>query len=271
MRFRIGASPVPPRRFRLPLDEHSTAPAPLPELYTHVKAPVWGPGKPAETYKRKVKAQVPKRRLKEPVEAQMGAGALFTAKAPIAPRKGRRILEFVAASDRPMVAFLGTIQLRIDRESVDLSRLELGLLSLAVDHNVSELMGRITEATVYPGRLDMEAEISNTATATEAMAEIDDLTRGGGGFSPGFLIHEVRILDEDDDSYDPDQYMQVVCTKWEPYEISSTAIPRNRDAKLRGVASMNSAIMDAPEILHREDLVGLSLAAARQVLDSGHI
>ena len=34
---------------------------------------------------------------------------------------------------------------------------------------------------------------------------------------------------------------------------------------------MNSAIMDAPEILHREDLVGLSLAAARQVLDSGHI
>ena len=33
---------------------------------------------------------------------------------------------------------------------------------------------------------------------------------------------------------------------------------------------MNSnGIMDAPEILHREDLIGLSLAAARKVLASG--
>ena len=33
---------------------------------------------------------------------------------------------------------------------------------------------------------------------------------------------------------------------------------------------MNSnAIMDAPEILHREDMVGLSLAAGRRVLASG--
>ena len=166
-----------------------------------------------------------------------------------------------------MAGFMGTIQLEIDADSVDLSRLSGGVLSLALDHDVSQLVGRITEATIHPGRLDMEAEVGDTPTATNAMAEIDDLMRAG--FSPGFLIHEVRILDEDDDSYDPDKYMQVVCTKWEPFEISSTAIPRNRDAKLRGVASMNSAIMDAPELVSREDLVGLSLTAARQVLASG--
>ena len=155
----------------------------------------------------------------------------------------------MAATDAEMDGFMGTIRLEIDAESVDLSRLESGVMALAVDHNTSRLMGRVTEATVFDGRLDMKAEVGDTATATEAMREIDDLMRAG--FSPGFLIHEVRILDEDDDSYDPDQYMQVVCTKWEPYEVSSTAIPRNRDAKLRGVASMNSAIMDAPELVSR--------------------
>ena len=32
---------------------------------------------------------------------------------------------------------------------------------------------------------------------------------------------------------------------------------------------MSHTMFEAPEILHREDMVGLSLAAARQVLDSG--
>ena len=32
---------------------------------------------------------------------------------------------------------------------------------------------------------------------------------------------------------------------------------------------LDDGIMDVPEILHREDVIGLSLAAARQVLASG--
>ena len=58
------------------------------------------------------------------------------------------------------------------------------------------------------------------------MAEVDDLmTRQG--FSPGFLIHETETLSEGDPGYDPDQMFQIVVTRWEPYEISSsTAIPR---------------------------------------------
>ena len=267
MRFAIDAKPVPPRRFRLPEGEHATAPAPLPELYTHVKPHVWGAGAPRETYRRPVqpvKAQAPKRR----VQAQMvAARGLYTVSAPIGPRKGRTVLDFVAATDAPMQAFMGTLALRINPDAVDLGRLELGLLSLAIDHDVSRLMGRITEATIGSGRLDMLAEISSTATATEAMAEVDDLTRAG--FSPGFLIHEVRILDEDDDSYDPDQYMQIVCEKWEPYEISSTAIPRNRDAKLKGVASMSTTNGKFHNVVSTSDLTGLSLAAGREVLRSG--
>ena len=271
MRFTLNPAPVPLRRFLLPAHERSTAPAPLPELGRPVRAPVWGPGSAAQRHKRGTNAQTPKQTPKRRVRAQTGARGLLTVNAPVGPRKGRTVIDFTAATDAEMESFMGTIQLQIDAESVDLSRLSGGVLSLAVDHDTSKLMGRVVEATIYPGRLDMLAEVSTTATATEAMAEISDLTRAG--FSPGFLIEKVRILDEDDESYDPDQYMQIVCEKWEPYEISSTAIPRNPSARLRGIASMNrngsNAVMDAPEILHREDLIGLSLAAGREVLRSG--
>ena len=275
MRFRIGAAPVPPRRFRLPEGEHATAPAPLPELDKPFKPHVWGAGVATQTRKRPVEAeaQTHKRTPRRPVEAQMGAGGLYTVSAPVGPRKGRTVLEFTAATDSPMVAFLGTIQLRIDRDSVDLGRLESGVMALAVDHDVKLLMGRVTEGTIHSGRLDMKAEVGGTPTARSAMSEIDDLMRQG--FSPGFIIHETEVIDPDHPDYDEDKYMQIVCEKWEPYEISSTAIPRNRDARLKGVASMGNVIaMDdvitgAPELVSREDLVGLSLAAARQVLASG--
>ena len=265
MRFRIDAPATSTRRFVLP-DERSTAPA-LPVEDRPFRPHVWGLGVARQPHTRSTKALAPSRTSSRPVEAQAGSRGLFKVHAPVGPRKGRTILDFVAASDRPMVAFMGTIQLRIDRDSVDLGRLELGIMALAIDHDTSKLMGRITEATIHPGRLDMLAEAGATPIARSAMTEISDLMRAG--FSPGFLIHEVRILDEDDDSYDPDQYMQIVCEKWEPYEISSTAIPRSPDARLKGVASMNSAIMDAPELVSTSDLIGLSLAAGRQVLASG--
>ena len=280
-RFRIDSPASPVRKFVLPADERATPPAPLPELYTHVTPHVWGAGAAKQTPRRVLKAQAPtsrrpvepKRTSRRPVEAQMGSGGLYTARAPIAPRKGRRVLEFTAASEYQMSGFMGTIQLRINPDSVDLSRLAQGIMSLAIDHDTSKLMGRITEATIHPGRLDMKAEISSTATATEAMAEVDDLTRAG--FSPGFLIHETETLSEGDPGYDESEMFQIVVTRFEIYEVSSTAIPRSPDARLKGVASMGNVIamddgsMDAPEILHREDLVGLSLAAARQVLASG--
>ena len=261
-RFRIDAAPIPARRFVLPAHERATAPA-LPVEDQPVRAHVWGPGVARQTHKRPVEAQIPKRR----VEAQTGARGLFTVSAPVGPRKGRTVLDFTAADETPMVAFLGTLALRINRDAVDLSRLENGLLSLSIDHDTSRLMGRVFEATIGSGRLAMLAEVGDTPTAISAMTEIDDLMRAG--FSPGFIIHETEVIDPDHPDYDEDQYMQVICTKWEPYEISSTAIPRNPNARLRGVASMSHTMFEAPEILHREDMVGLSLAAGREVLRSG--
>ena len=270
MRFKIDNPAILARRFRLADGEHSTPPAPLPEIYKPVKAPEWGAGLGRETYKRRVQAQTPKRTSRRPVEAQMGADGLVKVRAPVGPRKGRRILEFTAASEYQMPGFMGSIELRINRDSVDMGRLELGLLSLALDHDASKLMGRITEATIHPGRLDMEAEVGDTPVAKNAMSEIDDLMRAG--FSPGFLILESEMLSEDDPGYDADQFIQIVVTRFEPYEISSTAIPRSPDARLKGVASMgnvNDVITGEPELVSREDPIGLSLVAGREVLRKG--
>ena len=281
-RFRINTTPVPPRQFVLPAHERSTAPAPLPELGKPFKLHEWGPGLATETRKRPVAAQTAKRTAKQPVEAQappkrrgqaqMGGRGAHTVSAPVGPRKGRTILDFTAASDASMPGFLGTIALKIDPDAVDLERLELGLLSLATDHDVTRLLGRITEATIHGGLLDMRAEVSNTPQAKSTMSEIDDLTRLG--FSPGFLVIETEVIDADSPDYDESEMFQIRVTKWMPFEISSTAIPRSPDARLRGVASMGNVIdMDtitgAPEVVSTSDLIGLSLEAGRQVLASG--
>ena len=274
MRFRIDSAPVPGRRFRLPAGERATAPA-LPEL-----------DKPAasQSYKRDLlEAQRPvethKRTPQRPVQAQADGRGAHTVYAPVGPRQGRTVLDFTAASARPMPAFLGQIQLRITPEACDLERLELGLLSLAVDHDVSRLAGRIVEGTIHGGyagraaRLDMKAEVASTATGDDTLAEIDDLTRQG--FSPGFLIDETEVIDPDDPDYDERQMFQIRVTKWMPFEISSTAVPRSIDARLKGVAAMGNVLaMDdvitgAPEIVHREDMIGLSLSAGRVALRSG--
>ena len=266
-RFRLDFKPNPARQFKLPERERSTAPA-MPELYTHVKPPEWGPGLATAADERRLAAQkAAKRTPRRVLKAQMGAGGLYTVSAPVGPRKGRTILEFTAASDAPMAAFLGTLALRIDRDSVDLSRLENGLLSLAIDHDTGKLLGRVVEGTIYAGRLDMLAEVGDTPTARSAMREIDDLMRAG--FSPGFLISETEVIDPDHRDYDENEMVQIEVTRWEPYEISSTAIPRNPNARLRGVASMSHTMFEAPEILHREDMIGLSLAAGREILRSG--
>ena len=277
MRFTLNPAPVPLRRFLLPAHEPSTAPAPLPELDKPVRAPVWGPGLAAQRHKRGTNAQTPRRTSGRRVEAQTGgAHGLLTVTAPVGPRKGRTVLDFTAASAAPMPAFLGTIKLRIDRDAVNLERLELGLLSLCVDHDVSQLMGRVVEATIHGGyagraaRLDMLAEVSTTPTATNAMDEIGDLTRAG--FSPGFLIDETVVIDPDSPDYDEQQMFQIEVTRWTPFECSSTPVPRSTDARLKGVASMGNVIaMDVgvPEVVSTSDMVGLSLAAGREVLRSG--
>ena len=180
-----------------------------------------------------------------------------------------------------MPAMFGTVRLRCEVGSVDLSRVESGLMALAVDHDVTRLAGRVISATITPGKLDMVAEIGNTPTAKQALAEMREYMRRG--FSPGFVISAAEPLPADDPAFDKD-LMQTVITDFMPYEASTTAIPRSGRALLRGIASMEGIMdgsmegrpmttqttgLDAPEIVHFDDPVGLSISAGRAALRSG--
>ena len=61
--------------------------------------------------------------------------------------KGATTLSFTVASERRMAGFFGDLILRCSRANVDLERLYAGLLALAKDHDVSQLLGKVTGLT----------------------------------------------------------------------------------------------------------------------------
>ena len=264
--FRLGEQPgnAPARRrFRLAAPAPVEAPrAPAPAIDLPYIPRAWGVG--FET-----SAPAP---AAPTVKAQTTQAGAYIVRAPVPARKGRRVLTFTAATSRDVPAFMGTMRLLCTPEAVDLERLRLGVLSLCVDHVSSLIIGRVTSATIGGGRLDMRAEISESAYARRIVAEIDDLTRPG--FSPGFLVNSTEPLPESDPAYDPKQFMQIVVTNFTPYECSSTAVPRNPLALIQGEASMNAGKnldpnMAPPALAPVDDEIGLGLSAGRLALKSG--
>ena len=269
-RFRLGNAVNAParRRFRLTEPAPVEAPyAPAPAIGKPFVPRAWGTG-----FAAPVKAQVPKAPARRRVQAQTTRGASVTVNAPVGPRKGRRVLSFTAASEVDVPAFLGTLRLKCDGDSVDLERVTLGVMSLCVDHIQSLLIGRVTSATIGGGALAMQAEVSESPYARRILAEIDDLVRVG--FSPGFIPKKTEALSESDPAYDPDEFAQVVVSSWLPYEVSNCACPRNPNARLRGEASMMNAdrnldpTLTAPPLVNIDDPIGLSLSAGRMALKS---
>ena len=265
-RFRVGGGePSQARRFRLPQAQRA-APAYEPKFEA-----LTGPGyRDALVLPKPASPPAP-----APVaRAQVRRAGAYIVKAPRPAGKGRRVLEFVCATNRDMPAmFGGSIRLRCDRNAADLSRLEAGLMALAVDHNAENLMGRVIEVRISGGRITMSAEIGRSDYAARILAEIDDGLRVG--FSPGFLVLEAEPLRNTGPAYDEEAF-QVEITKHQIYEASSTAQPRNLDAVLLGMGgaqsmnvSTNMEVLGGPEIVHIDDEIGLALSTARVALRSG--
>ena len=265
-KFRLGAPPASPaRRFSLPTEPVRA------EVYEPKFEALTGPGyRDALVLPKPASPPAP-----PPVaRAQVSRRATgFTVRAPAGPRKGRRVLPFTAATDRSVAALMGTLRLECGPNNIDLERLRLGLLSLAVDHVSSLLIGRITSATMGGGRLDMEAEISDSSYARRILGEIDDGLRIG--FSPGFQILQAEPLSESDRDYDSDAFIQIAATRWAPHEISNSAVPRNPLARIKGKgeASMENKNRDPnmapPELVSIDDEIGLGLSAGRMAMKSG--
>ena len=180
-------------------------------------------------------------------------GALAVS-APMPHRSGHESIAFVVATERELPSFFGAIVLKCAPENVDLTRLRNGLLSLAIDHDPTKPAGRVTALTVGGGVVSGTAEIADTPRGADLYKEISDGLRIG--ISPGFVIHETEEVNGDGDSFTFD----IRVTMWEPYEVSSTAIPRNSDAL---ITSPRMGGFMAGEMVNTSDLISLSVAVAR--------
>ena len=169
-------------------------------------------------------------------------------------------LDFIVATPAPLPGIFGDTILLCSRDNVSLARLDSGLLCLAVDHNPEALVGVVKAVTFKSGRVHGAANYLDGALATRIRSEIDQGARRG--ISPGFLVFDYEIS-RDDDAF--------IITKWEPYEISSTSIPRNPNAVILDLGRQPMSLQEAtaPDIVTTSDPAGLSLSLGRRALADG--
>ena len=130
----------------------------------------------------------------------------------------------VYATEELMPSLFGSMRLRVDRDSVDLSRLSSpsGLAFLA-GHDGDAPLGQITRAEIHDGVAYASVRLESTTRSEPFLEELRQGIRDG--ISPGFLILKAEFVEEDDD-------VVMLITRWQPYEVSSTPIPRMMSASL---------------------------------------
>ena len=123
-----------------------------------------------------------------------------------------------------MPSLFGSMRLRVDRDSVDLSRLSSpsGLAFLA-GHDGDAPLGQITRAEIHDGVAYASVRLESTTRSEPFLEELRQGIRDG--ISPGFMILAAEFVEEDDD-------VVMLITRWQPYEVSSTPIPRMMSASL---------------------------------------
>ncbi len=177
-------------------------------------------------------------------------------------------LNILVADEEKLAGAFGSLRLDCTPDAVDLSRLNSGIRLLS-DHDSSSPIGRVTAITVGSGQVTAQAEIAVTENARAKLEEINQGLRSG--ISPGFIITQLEA-DKDSDDF------AMVVTKWQIVEISSSPIPRNPTARLLSRYSMNdmherntmtTTLESGQNVVHVDDMDGLSLEAGRVALRQG--
>ena len=219
-RFRLGAAASPTvRRFRLPAQKL----APMEVLQP--KVPTLQVKPSSAKYEYPKAATTPARnRPARGDTAQTTQTAAYIVKAPVGPRKDRRQVGALLASDSWMPGPFGPIRLRMEREAVDLSRVAHGNLPAHIDHDPSRPFGRIVEAHLGGGMLVIAVEVANTPDGDYAFESIQEGTRGG--WSPGYHVAKARVLGPKDQGFDAKQ-LQTEVVRHMPVEGSLVSQPMN--------------------------------------------
>ena len=130
----------------------------------------------------------------------------------------------IYATQELMPSMFGSMRLRVDRDSVDMSRLTAASgLSLLAGHDSETPLGRVTRAELHDGVGYMSVRLESTTRAEPYLEELRAGTRIG--ISPGFIILESQFIEEDNEVI-----MEI--TRFQPYEVSATSIPKMMSAAI---------------------------------------
>ena len=184
---------------------------------------------------------------------------------------GRPEIDLVVATERWLPGLLGQIRLRVNRDAVDLERLRVGLLNLAVDHDAADLVGIVEDVQIRDRVMSASARLIDSPRAREIYNELRQGVRRGA--SPGFLVNDFDMVDG------PDGEPGFDITRYLIFECSLTGQPRNpasRVTAIRGQFALGGGktmtvrdLSHGPEVNHIDDPDGLSLTLGRRALKQG--
>jgi Caudovirus prohead serine protease len=158
----------------------------------------------------------------------------------------------------------GTEILRIDRASVDLSRVESGSAPLLDSHSqasIDSVLGRIDSAWIKSGQLYGKVIFAQTHAGrrAEGMVERGELK----GISAGYSVSKWEISDADGNVLDPqssprwDDDLTFTAVRWQLLEASLVGVPADAASAVRsfGGAATGDLIdvrarMNARQIMH---------------------
>ncbi len=155
--------------------------------------------------------------------------------------KKARTVDAVLSVGSPVKRFYGTEVLRIDQESIDLSRLRQGSVPVLDSHNqqgISAALGRVKQAWISQGALMGKLSFHQTPEGrkAEGMVARGEIT----GISAGYRIEEWEITDDQGRVLDPeidrirwDDDLTFTATRWELLEASLVAVPADASAGIR--------------------------------------
>jgi hypothetical protein len=136
--------------------------------------------------------------------------------------------------------FYGTEILRIDRASVDLSRVEAGSAPLLDSHSqasIDAVLGRIDSAWIKGGQLYGKVIFSQTVAGRQAEGMV---SRGElKGISAGYSVSKWEISDADGNVLDPDssprwdENLVFTATRWQLLEASLVGVPADAASAVR--------------------------------------
>jgi hypothetical protein len=136
--------------------------------------------------------------------------------------------------------FYGTEILRIDRASVDLSRVEAGSAPLLDSHSqasIDAVLGSISTAWIKGGQLYGKITFAQTPAGRQAEGMV---ARGElKGISAGYSVSQWEISDENGDIIDPnssprwDENLIFTATRWQLLEASLVGVPADAASAVR--------------------------------------